>query len=348
MGKLNDIIYFKNINALGGVETWLYNLSKKYEFHLFYKTASPEQIKRLAKNIECHIYQKPLKCNKFFCNYGYDIEVEAEIKKHIVHCDYKNVWFAPIQYDGFEYIGVSKLACDSFTELTGKECELIYNPTYVDKPKVSKYKDNKLHLISATRLSKEKGYNRMKQLANLLDKNKIDYEWIIYTNKNRDAFGNNVIFKKPRLDIIDEIAKADALIQLSDCEAFCYSVVEALAVGTKVIVTDLPVYKELGVKHGENAVICDMEMKHVDLGLIQKKINFKYTPPKDNWGKYLSTKKTYNPDELVRVKILKKYTDLEMGYTFKRNQITYENGEPILMKKSRVSYLEVKGLVQWL
>lgn len=335
---MKNVFYFKTISSVGGVESWLYYLSKKYEFEVQYKNADPEQIKRLAQNVECHKYTTLIKCDKFFCNYGLDIEVEAPIKKHIAHCDYKQVGFSPFIYPGFEYIGVSKLACDSFKELTGKDIELIYNPVYIDKPNVEKYKDGKLHLISCTRLSSEKGLKRMQKLATMLDRAKIDYEWIVYTNRKREAIGNNVIYKDQKLDIIEDIAKADYLIQLSDCEAFCYSVIESLMVGTKVIVTDLPVFKELGVNQN-NAIICDMEMKNVDINKIIKEYEpFTYNPPKSNWDKYLSTTKTYDPNELVEIKANRKIWLIEEDLHLTR-------GQKAKIKKCRASELEAKGII---
>lgn len=338
---MNNVFYFKTIGSVGGCESFFWYLSKKYEFKVYYKEASPEQIKRLAQNVEVHKYKEPIKCDKFFCNYGLDIEVEAPIKKHIAHCDYKQVSFKPIMYNDFEYIGVSKLACDSFKELTNTDIELIYNPIYLEKPKVEKYNDGKIHLISATRLTKEKGLKRMQKLARMLEQAGIDYEWVVYTNRKREAIGNNVIYKDPKLDILEDIAKADYLVQLSDYEAFCYSVVESLMVNTPVIVTDLPVFKELGVKHKENAIICDFNMNNVDIDLIKKKsFKFDYKPPKDNWNKYLSTNKTYNPNEIVQVKVIKTYTDIELNKRLRKNEMTK-------MTKKRASYLESKGLVEW-
>lgn len=336
-----NVIYFKDIGSIGGVEQFIWYLSKKFNFTLYYNSADTEQIKRLSQNIECRKYKEPIKCDKFFCNYGLYIEAEAKEKYHIAHCDYKYVWFKPILYDGFKYIGVSKTVCDSFKELTGKDIELIYNPIYLRKPKVSKYNDGKLHLISTTRLSREKGLERMKKLVKKLDDAKIDYVWEIYTNRPGGIDNKNIVFKKPKLDILEEIAKADVLVQLSDCEAYCYSVVEALKVGTKVLVTDLPVFKELGLKHGENAIICNFNMDNLDLDMLKKEMNFTYKPPKDNWSKYLSTEKTYNKNELVEVKILKKYTDIYL----KRELI---KGHIEKMPKYRASYLEAKGLVEWL
>lgn len=337
---MRNVFYFRNINSVGGCESFFWYLSKKYEFEVYYKEANPEQIKRLAQNIEVHKYKEPIKCDNFFCNYAYDIEVDSPIKKHIIHCDYKQVNFSPIRYDGFEYIAVSKLAGESFKELTNTNYELIYNPIYIDKPKVEKYNDGKLHFISATRLTKEKGLKRMQRLAYLLDQAGINYEWVVYTNRHREAIGKNVIYKDQQLDIIEEIAKADALIQLSDCEAYCYSIIEALSVGTKVICTDLPVLKELGIKHGENAIICDFDMKNVDIDLIQKELKFEYKPPKDKWDKYLSTNKTYDPNKLVEVRTLKKIWLIEENLHCLRNQ-------KVKITKARASYLESKGIVEW-
>ena len=153
---MENVFYFKNINSIGGCESFFYYLAKKYDFTLYYKEGNPEQIKRLARLVKVRKYKEPIKCDKFFCNYGFDIEVEANEKYHIVHCDYKQVWFSPIQYEGFKYIGVSQLACNSFKELTGKEAELSYNPIVLDVPCEMKKREGKLKLISATRLTGEK------------------------------------------------------------------------------------------------------------------------------------------------------------------------------------------------
>lgn len=332
------VFYFKAINSIGGVETFFYNLAKKYDFEIYYKEANPDQIKRLSQYVACHKYKEPIKCDKFFCCYNYDIEVDSPVKKHIIHCDYKNVWFAPFLFKDFEYIGVSQLACDSFKELTGKDVELIYNPCYIDKPKVEKYDDGKLHLISSTRLTREKGIDRMVKLASMLDKAGINYVWEVYTNRKRKAIGNNVIYKDSKLDIIDDIAKADYLVQLSDCEAFCYSVVESLMVGTKVICTDLPVFKELGINE-DNAIICNLNMENVDVKKLTKYDDFTYRPPKDNWEKYLSTNKTYNPKEKVKARALRKLWLIEENiHTIK--------GQEIEITKERASVLEAKGYIE--
>lgn len=341
---MKNVFYFKNINSIGGVESSLYYLSQLYKnMIVYYKEGNPEQILRLAKNVEVRKYKEPIKCDQFFCCYGLDIEVDAPIKKHIVHCDYKQVNFKPIMYDGFEYIGVSQLACNSFTELTGKPCELIYNPVVIHKNNVDKYNDGKLHLVSATRLTKEKGLKRMQRLASMLDKSGIDYEWLVYTNRHREGIGKNVVYKEPKMDIVDEISKADFLVQLSDCEAFCYSVIEALSVNTPVICTDLPVFKELGVNEG-NSIICNLQMSNVDLNRLKQPFKFKYEPPKSNWDKYLDNNSDYNPNDYARVRVKRGYTDIVNNKYYSKSNEIIENE----ITKQRASYLEAKGLIEWL
>ena len=325
-----------------GVESWFYYLSKKYKnIVVYYKNGNLEQIKRLAKNVEVRKFNGELiKCKNFFCCYNPDIleYVDAKTIFHVVHCDYKQTFFKPIMHPKVDkYIGVSKLVCDSFTELTGKECELIYNPVVIEKPNVEK--ESGLYLISATRLSNEKGRKRIIQLAKMLERKHINYEWHIYTNKIRPFNIGNIILEEPKLDIIPEIAKASYLVQLSDHEAFCYSVVESLMVGTPVIVTDLPVFKELGVKHGENAIVCDLDMSNVDLHKIENGLPpFKYEPPKDNWDKYLDNNTDYTPDKKFKVKVRKNYTDINLGHQ--------DKGAILEMPALRVAELENKGYVE--
>lgn len=121
-----------------------------------------------------------------------------------------------------KYVGVSEQVCKSFKELTGQDIELIYNPIELDKPKKI------LKLISATRLTIEKGKDRMIKLGNLLNEAGIPYIWLIFTNDTNAINNPNIIYMKPRLDITNYMQEADFLVQLSDCEAYCYSVIESL------------------------------------------------------------------------------------------------------------------------
>lgn len=341
--EFENVFYFKRINSIGGVESFFYYLSCLYNnFVVMYREGNSDQVRRIAKNVEVIKYEDKygvIKCKRFFGCYGIDIPVEAEEKYHIIHCDYKHTSFQPIIYPNYKYIGVSQLACDSFKELTGIEAELIYNPVVVEKHNVSKLKD-KIHLISATRLTKEKGGERINKLARLLDKAGIDYEWDIYTNRQYRWDSKNIVWKQPKLDLNKEIEESSYLVQLSDHESFGLSVCESLMLGTPVIITDIPAFKEIGCKHGKNAVICDLNMKQVDLDLIKKglgKIDF--NPPRSNWGKYLNNKSDYNPQELIKVRIIRKFFGIDEDRWLFTNKTDK-------LPKFRVSELECKGLVE--
>ena len=336
-------IFVKSIPLGVDCESFFYYLSCLYKnFTIIYREGYPEQVKRFAKNVEVIKYDDKMgtiKCKRFFCNYGLDIPVEAEEKYHIIHCDYKKVNFKPIMYPGFKYIGVSKLACDSFKELTGIEAELIYNPVVIKKHNVSKLND-KIHLISATRLTKEKGGERINQLARLLDKAGIDYQWDIYTNKQYRWDSKHIVWKKTKLDLSKEIEESTYLVQLSDHESFGLSVAESLILGTPVIVTDIPAFHEIGCKHGENAIFCDLAMKNVDISMIKKGLpTFKYEPPKSNWDKYLSKESNYNAEDRIKVRLTRRLYDMieDKHYNYR---------DEVDMMKWRVSELECKGYVE--
>ena len=302
------VMYFKSVNDLGGVETFLYNLSKKYDFTFYYKKGSPEQIERLSKNILVKKYKdgEKIVCDKFFMNYNPDILENVEAKEYImmIHCDYEKVKLAcPIINPKFtKYLGVSQLVCDVHEKMTGLKAELCYNPVYIDIPQVKKKKD-KIHIICASRLSSEKGGWRIDKFSEMMDKSGIDYDLTLYTNKKVHFRSPNVILKQPKLDLTKEMAEATYLLQLSDAEAYCYSVVESLVLGTPVIITDLPVYNELGIDD-KCSIKIDLDMKTFNPKDLLKEFDFKYIPPKDNWDKYLPREKTYKLYK-VKVRILK-------------------------------------------
>lgn len=346
--EYENVFYFQSINKIGGVESVFYYLSKLYKnFVVYYEKADSTQIERLANNVEVHKHKgENIKCKRFFGNYGCDKilpYLEAEEKYFIIHCDYKkNKYASPLIYPGFKYIAVSKLAGESFKEMTGIDYELIYNPIAIDKPKVNK-KDG-LHLLSATRLSGEKGGWRIDLLSSLLDKSGIKYTWDIYTNKpkklNESALSPNIHIKEPKLDLTKEMAEASYVVQLSDHEAYCFTVVESLVLGTPVIITDIPVFNEIGCNES-NSIKLNLNMTNVDIDEILKgKKPFKYNPPKSNWGKYLDNNSKYNPNNIIDVKVIRKYTDVELGKKLLRGDI-----KP--MSKLRASILEAKGLVEW-
>ena len=314
---MKNVFYLKRIAEIGGIETFFYYLAKKYadnDITAYCEDGDAKQIERLKKYVRVKRYRgEKIKCDKAFFNYCTDIIDNVEAKEYIqiAHADYEACRIKPnIHPKITKYIGVSKWVCDTYKKATGFDTELCYNPIEIEKPK------KVLNLISATRLTDEKGKDRIKKLATLLDNAGIPYIWTIYTN-DKDAIKNsNIIYAKPRLDIIDYIANADYLVQLSDAEGYCYSVVEALSVGTPVIVTKCPVFKELGVNKS-NGFMLDFELNNVPIKEIYKGLpKFEYKPKADSWGKLLAKgESTYKKDlkTMVSVKAIQPYYDIELS-----------------------------------
>lgn len=338
---MTNIFYFRNISKIGGIETFLYYMAKLYSIYditIIYKQADEEQLKRLKKYVKCiKYYEQEIECQKAFFNYNLDIidKVKAKEYYQIIHGDYKATGI-PCNTNPkiTKYLAVSKIAADSFFEETGIKPETIYNPLSIDSPKKI------LKLISATRLTNEKGYNRMIKLAEELTKNKIPFEWHVFTNKS-DINSDFFIARKPKLSIIDYIAEADYLVQLSDSEGYCYSIVEALSIETPVICTDIPVLKEIGVNKS-NSYIINMDMSNIDVNKIYKEIPKveNYKAPKCMLINYMDkTKSIYQEERKMKYEVealdtykRKKIIDVEL------NKIPYE-GERFIVTGERLETL---------
>lgn len=324
--KHDNIIYVSDLSIIGGVETFVYEMVKKYhklDIAVVYKTAHPNQIIRL-KNY-CPVYQhnkQDIICKVAIINY--DVSIIDYINKQadiyqVVHGDYENkayTWKPPTHQRIKEYIGITKHICDSFKRITGNENVILsYNPLTIinDKPII---------LVSATRLSIIKGKERMIELANALDRSNINYIWYVFTNDTDEIKSSNVIYMNPRLDVSRWISKADYLVQLSDTEACSYSINEALYRNIPVIVTPLPYLKEIGMKDKVNGYIMEFDCSNINdiVNNITNIPKFEFRHLKDSYSKLLAKGKSkYIPDNriIVTVKCIKDYYDKEMDIDVK-------------------------------
>lgn len=326
--KYANIFYVPHFNIIGGIETYCYELAKKYGKYdiTFVYSADNSDRKQLNRIREyCRIIKQPLnatkkiKCKRLFVMYRSKIDLfEADEVIQIIHADYEAQGLAPNKDERIkEHYGVSKAVADSYKRISDLNVGVCYNPLTIEKPKKI------LRLISATRLTKEKGKDRMIQLANELDKTKIPYQWLVFTNDSLPISNENVIYMKPRLDIRDYIADADYLVQLSDTEAFSYSVLESLCLGTPVIVTKIPSFIEMGVENGINGYILDFNMKDIPIDQIYNNIpKFTFKAPDDIYEELLIKEpSTYNGEEMVQCRALKTYTDVELGERIQKGQM---------------------------
>ena len=322
------------------MEQFLYYLSKTYNnFVVYYKddTSDKVQIARLSDRVEVRKWHgERIKCKRAFWNYNPEIidYVDAEEHIQVIHMNYKSQNRVPnIHPKMTKFCGVSKIACQEFSELTGKECELLYNLVALDTPK------KVLKLISATRLTEEKGREEMIKFGKTLDDYGIPYLWLVFTNDYRVIKNPNIIYMEPRLDITGFIQGADYLVQLSSSESFCFSVVEALMLGVPCIVRDLPIWDEIGLKDRENCFILNFDMSDIPVDEIYKGLkSFKYTPPKSNWDLYLDNNGDYDPNEMTECRACIRFWDVVQNKW-------HEKGDIIKCNKKRKNVLTSLGLV---
>lgn len=164
--ETTNLYYFHSILEIGGIETFFYYLAKKYkdwDLTIVYSIGNENQLNRLKKYVRCIQYNgQYFKCQRAFFNFNTNIidHVTASNGYYLVlHGDYKAMLEKgqlikenlPGHPKITNYIGISQQVCDSWKKITGKDAILCYNPFTPDKP------SKKFTLISATRLSREKG-----------------------------------------------------------------------------------------------------------------------------------------------------------------------------------------------
>lgn len=337
----SNIFYIPHFNSIGGVETYAYEIAKKYKdyditFIYKYSNSDINQIARLRKYARV-IKEEPgviYKCNNLFLSYGAKLDIfNAEKVYYIIHANYKVQNLKPFIDDRITgYYGVSKWVAKDYEEISNQKVGVAYNPITVEKPK------KVLKLISATRLTAEKGKDRMIKLGEELNKSGIPYIWLIFTNDTNEIQNDNIVYMKPRLDIRNYIAEADYLVQLSDTEGFSYSVLESLLLGTPVITTPIPSFKEMGVI----GYVLDYDMKNIPIDDIYNKIlkveNFK--APKDIYGKLLDkAKTTYDSNKKIKVIAKRNFDDIE-------NHTKRKIGDIWEVTISRYEYLKELRLIK--
>lgn len=345
--KTQVVIYVAALYAIGGIETWTYNfcktMSKYYDIMVLYDNHIDETQRRrlipLAQVVQNN--GKPIICDTALnCRVSLPLPKNVEYihKYQIVHtCKLKPEWALREQADKTFF--VSQTAKDSY----GIDGEVIYNLTLPKKPKKA------LMLVSASRLSWEKGENRIIQLAQMLHNLKIRFTWLVFTDSAEREVMDGVVYRRPTLDIKSYIAAADFYLALSDSEAFGYSIVEALELGVPVVTTPIPVLKELGFIEGVNGFTVPFNVNQCDnlLEIMSSNLKgFKYTYKNDGiiekWREILGDsvpEKTHEPKKGCC------YVAARM--TFKDGKISkeYQEGEVFQMDIKRAKKAAEQGFV---
>ena len=259
-------------NTVGGIETFIINFCKTfykdYDITLLCRTIDKRQALSLSKYVTviCEPIE-PIECD--ICIITSVLVDKANLKQvkykkifQMIHSDWtKMKEFWNWQFESYDpnakLISVSEAAQKSALVEFGKESIVIPNLLY----KETKSYKKPLRLLSLTRLTEEKGYNRMKQLCDLFEKYDIPYIWDVYgTNALQHKNYKHMYLHKPITeDTVMLIKNTNYVVQLSDTESFCYTMYESLMYGVPVLVTPFPNAKT-EIKNGENGYILPFEM----------------------------------------------------------------------------------------
>lgn len=351
------------LNAIGGIETFVYNwcslMKDTYDIVVAVSRIDPKQLNRLkhivrvvqnTEEIECdtvvvmHIATKVIPSN-----------IKYKKKIQMVHgCKsiaYSNIGECDV------LVPVSDTAMKSFgDEIKDFNTKVIHNPIQIEKPK------KVLKLISATRLTPEKGGERILELARLLKVSEIPFVWYVFSNRDlkrklkKDEF-NGIVEMPATLNISSWIKECDYLVQLSGVaggletsESFCYSLVESLELGVPVITTPLAVLDEIGVKDGVNGWVVPFDMKNIDVDKIYNsdlKFEYKYDNKSiaNEWKEVLGEPKPFVKYIFKEVKM--KIKALRSNVTLTVENIKTKKGEIYEVSSDRAALIVGAGYAEY-
>ncbi len=325
------LVYVSAEHEIGGIETFAYNfckhMSKYYDIAVLYDAQfDAAQMARLSKIVP--VIKGDGKT--IICDTAINTRIVKTLPKYVKakqtiqmsHTCKMDLWgqlHIPQGYD--QNVFVSEVAAKTFGEEAG-DYKVIHNLTLPQDCQKS------LILVSATRPTPEKGLKRMLQLGQMMDAAGISYIWLYFSQERIPNAPANMIHMKPTLDILPYIKAADYLVQLSDSEAFCYSIVEALEAGTAIIASPLDVLSELGIQEGVHGYVVPFEVEEFDCQKLLEipQFDFKWDNAKiiKKWRKILGNTKPirkYKPSKGKKVRIIKQYHDIVLNRTLQIGEV---------------------------
>lgn len=274
------IIYTAGLFGKSGLSTWVRNfvmaMHKDYDITLLSNTFGEAIHAEMRKYVDCTVYngQTEYECDILLHNYQ-DNAVKPNIHaRHtfiLLHCDYARMGHSRALQTDNKYIAVSDEAADVMRRVYKIDCRSI-------QPFLTEHKPKKvLRLVSATRIHKTKGWNRMLDLCKALKAKDIRFQWLIFSDEKKTTEYPEMVFmgETPNDVVLDYVADADYLVQLSDHEGWCYSVHEALSVGTPCLVTDIPIFRN-AIENGRNGYRLPLDMKDINIDEIITNIPLGY------------------------------------------------------------------------
>lgn len=284
------MIHQKFCYRIGGIETANQNIAKvfgSYNITFIFNTIDPTQFLELAKTCDVMV-------DDGFSRYETDIfimsnydsaeailnRVKAEKIYQFIHADFKNLklmdgwknflWKPHQRVD--RVLAVSETAQKGLKESFGIDSVVVPNV-------LAPLDQKRLVFIVLSRASKEKGIDRVLELANRM--NAANKDFVIFLCSTIDQLPEpervriesqkKIVIIQPSPFSKELLRSADYLIQLSLNESYCYSVREALQMGVPVIVSRIPEFEKL-VKDGKNGYILNDDFSNLDIDKIFNKV----------------------------------------------------------------------------
>ena len=312
------MLYIQQLNIIGGIETFIYyfaRLMKHKDVALVIGNLDESLKRKYERYIRVYDYTTR---DKYSCDTLIMLRILDRIPANIEYvqsvqmchaCRTNPAWH--IRQTSDFIVNVSEASKKSF----GAEAEngiVIHNPIITDNPRA-------LMLVSATRIpAPDKGQNeeRMRRLADMLNEAGIPFLWFNFSDGSIPNPPRGMINVGRDEDIRPYIASATYLVQLSDSEAWSYSILEALTQNVPCIVTDFPSAREMGIKDGENGYILPFSMDF-DVKRLLKVPKFTYLydnePIKRQWERIIDHKIKVKKKKMWDVVILQQYNDISLG-----------------------------------
>ena len=248
---MKTVIYGDFFYRLGGIESWVYYVCKRYnkgQITIVYKQCDPEQLERFKKVAECRHLDDNFECDKVI--YVAPIYIKDDIvyrnskKRYLFnHVCYgeaeNNEEFQILPLDGI--FAVSETCKESCQLKMPYDMKVLYNPIELDEPR------KLLKFVSACRWSKDKGSEQMLKFAKMLDDADIPFIWLILTDEIPEEHHPNMFFIKTTYDIATYLMFADYGVQFTRIDAYNNFVNECLSLKIPVILSDIPVFREFGL-----------------------------------------------------------------------------------------------------
>ena len=268
--------YYKNIIYVGkgcagifnGYVSWVKNLGrcfgKKYQLTVLYDVIDKDVLKHFSKYCKC--VKRTPEINYYtdrllvtYSTYYYPKNIITLDQSYMfIHGNMSDYPNTRVFHDDLytHYVAVSKISAKKAEGyFPTKNIEYIVNPFKLEKELVKPH----LTLTSAFKYSDVKKPERVELMASILDELEIPYTWNLFTDQKENTNRGGLIYRARVSNPIPYVKDSDYFVLLSNSEAMPYCVMEAISVNTKVIVTPLEAYDELGIVNGKNGFIVPFE-----------------------------------------------------------------------------------------